>query len=352
MKGIGEVDCYFVVNPDSPYQEWALRDIITPAASVLAGEYGIMLRSLAYEYVPVLRPGAITYVIYGPTNPLEMTDGERAYLASLAAAGVKTNVISAYPLTPTGADRPEYARARTAVPEMCDALDINAIFPDDVRTDVGIRTNNWRDVVINAVGETVRIKYQPTESIDPDDVAVLGRLGEKHARDIERLAELFREYHLWQRKPHTDGSIMFTHDGYWYASQTVTDKTLMTAEDFDLISAYDDGTRGITYTGSRLPSSDAPELLRLSSLMSMFGRRPRLIVHFHHRELTRGTRYRELVTDLTIEGGHFAAGREYFRQMRQMHSNWLIIRQHGPVWTGDSVAEFSDYVRRIVLGGG
>jgi hypothetical protein len=80
----------------------------------------------------------------------------------------------------------------------------------------------------------------------------------------------------------------------------------------------------------------------------MHARRPKLIVHFHHRELTRGPRHRELVTDDRIECGRFAAGRQFFREMRHMDSNWFIIREHGMVWTGDSVAEFEDYVHRIV----
>ncbi len=351
-RSVSELHCYYVVNPESPHGDWTLREVIRPAQRALRADYGITLEPLRYGEIPARHTEGISYLIYGPTNPLTMSADEQAYLAALAATGIKTNIISAYPLTATGADTPDYARARVVVPQLCAALNINAIFPDDLDLERGIRTNNWQDVYVNAIGETIRVKYQPTESFDPDDRALRERLRDEHADDIAALARLHHDHHLWQRTPFTDGSILFTHDGYWYASQTVTDKTLMTSDDFDLISSYDEGLRGITYHGPRLPSSDAPEFLMLSSLLSMHARRPRLIVHFHHRELTRGARYRELVTNDTIEGGHFVAGRRFFQEMRRMSTNWFIIREHGMVWTGDSVAEFEEYVHGVVSAAG
>lgn len=347
-RNIADLRYFYVLNPASPHREWALREIIQPAFRALHAEYGVTIAPLAYGDLPEQRPGGITYVIYGPTNPLTMPVEEQGWLAALAAAGVRTNIISAYPLTETHEDRPDYARAGTAVPELCDLLDINAIFPDHLDLSRGIRTNTWQDVHVNAIGETIRVKYQPTQSADACDRAVLERLRAEHTAEIAELARVHRDHHLWQRKPYTDGSIMFTHDGHWLASQTVTDKSRMTAAEFDLITSFDEGTSSLTYTGSRLPSSDAPEFLMLSSLLSMHGRRPRLIVHFHHRELTRGPRFRDLVTDARIEGGRFAAGRLFFRELRQKQTDWFIIREHGMVWTGDTVAEFEDYVHRVV----
>ncbi len=350
-RNVAELRYFYVLNPASPHGAWALREIIEPAFRALHAEFGVTIEPLAYGALPEPRPGGITYVVYGPTNPLTMPVEEQDWLAALAAAGARTNIISAYPLTETHEDQPDYARACTAVPELCDLLDINAIFPDHLDLTLGIRTNTWQDVHVNAIGETIRVKYQPTQSADPDDRAVLERLRGEHAAEIAELARVHREHHLWQRKPYTDGSIMFTHDGHWLASQTVTDKARMTAAEFDLITSFDEGTSSLTYTGSRLPSSDAPEFLMLSSLLSMHGRRPRLIVHFHHRELTRGPRFRDLVTDARIEGGRFAAGRLFFRELRRKQTDWFIIREHGMVWTGDSVAEFEDYVHRVVTPG-
>ncbi len=350
-RSAAEVRCFYVINPESPHGEWALCEIIRPAFRALGADYGITVAALAYGEVPAPRHDVVTYVIYGPTNPLEMPLAEQAYLASLAATGIKTNVISAYPLTPAGTDRPGYERARTVVPDLCDALDINAIYPDDLDQVRGIRTNNWQDVYVNVIGETIRIKYQPTRSLDPDDLAARARLQREHVGDVSELARLYREHHLWQRKPYTDGSVMFTHDGHWFVSQTMTDKTLMTVDDFDLVTSFDEGTRGITYAGPRLPSSDAPEFLTLSGLMAMHGRRPRLILHFHHRELTRGPRYRELVTDSTMEGGHFTTGRQYHTELRRRDTDWFIVREHGMVWVGDSTAEFEDFCVRVVASG-
>ncbi|MEV6927817.1 hypothetical protein AB0M46_25410 [Dactylosporangium sp. NPDC051485] len=343
-----DVHCYYVVHPSSPHGEWALEAVLRPAFRALLADYGIAAVRLEFGDVPPVRPDAVTYLVYGPTDPLEMSSAEREYLAALAAEGIRTNVISAYALTPSGADRPGYEAARTVVPALCDELGINALYPDEIDRVRGIRTNTWQDVYINAIGETIRVKYRPTESLESDDAQVRGRLRREHAADVAELARLHREFHLWQRKPYTDGSIMFPHDGYWFVSQTMTDKTRMTSDDYDLITSFDEGLRGITYAGPRLPSSDSPEFLMLSSLMSMHGRRPRLIVHFHHRELTRGPRYRDLVTDTTIEGGQFAAGRLFFGELRRRGTDWFIIREHGMVWVGNSVGEFGAFVSRVV----
>jgi hypothetical protein len=346
QRSVAEHRYHYVLNPASPYRAWALDNLIEPAFQALYAEFGITVTPLAFGELPARREGGITYVLYGPTDPLALTRDEHTYLAALAAAGNKTNIISAYPLTAAGTDRPGYIRARTAVPQLCDALDINAIYPDDLNLTVGIRTNTWHDVYVNAIGETIRVKYRSTRSFDADDELARQRLQAEHDRDIAELARLHREHHLWQRKPFTDGSIMFTKDGHWFVSQTVTDKTRMTPADFDLITSFDEGLQCVTYTGPRLPSSDAPEFLMLSGLLSRHTRRPRLIVHFHHRELTRGPYHRDLVTEDRIEGGRFAAGRRFFQELRAKNTNWFIVREHGMVWIGDSVAEFGEYVDR------
>ncbi|WP_432992558.1 hypothetical protein [Dactylosporangium sp. CA-233914] len=349
-RGPGEVRCFYVINPASPHGEWTLRAIVKPAFLALGADYGLSVEPLAFGELPPPRPDLITYVVYGPTDPLLMSNGERRYLAALAGAGFRTNIISAYELAADGRDRPGYEQAADAVPELCDELDVNAIYPDEIDRVRRIRTNTWQDVYVNAIGETIRVKYRPTRSLDLGDLAVRQRLVSEHAAEVAELARLHREHRLWQRKPWTDGSIMFTHDGYWFTSQTVIDKTLMTSADFDLITSYDEGARALTYAGPRLPSSDAPEFLTLSSMLGMHGRRPRLIVHFHHRELTRGERFRELVTPATVESGQFAAGRRFFAQLRTRNTDWFIIREHGMVWIGDSVAQFAAYVRRVLPG--
>ncbi|GAA3456167.1 hypothetical protein [Dactylosporangium matsuzakiense] len=343
-----DVRCFYVINPRSPHGDWALREIVRPAFRALRAECGLSAEALPYGEIPTARPDLITYVVYGPTDPLLMTGDEKAYLAALSAAGVRTNVVSAYELTAGGADRPGYERAATVVPDLCDELDVNAIYPDEVDRCRNIRTNTWQDLYTNVIGETIRLKYTPARSLEPGDLAVRHRLGAEHAWEIAELARLHREHRLWQRKPWTDGSIVFTHDGFWYVSQTVTDKTAMSPADFDLVTSYDESRQALTYTGPRLPSSDAPEYLMLSSLLSMHGRRPRLIVHFHHRELTRGHRYRELVTAATVECGRFAAGRQLFAELRERRSDWVIIREHGMVWIGDSTGEFERFCHRVL----
>jgi hypothetical protein len=348
-RNASEVRCYYVLNPGSPHADWALRAVIGPAFRALHADYGLTAEPLAFGELPRPDPARLTYAVYGPTNPLAMPAVERAYVAALATTGARTNLISAYPLTRAGTDRPDYARARTVVPELCDALDINAIFPDDLDPVRGIRTNNWRDLYVNVIGETIRVKYRPVESLDPADAALREGLCRAHAADVAELARLYREHRLWQRKPYTDGAVTFSLGGRWLVSQTVTDKTLMTAADFDLVTAFDERQGTITYTGPRLPSSDAPEFLVLSGLL---GARPRLIVHFHHLELTRGARHRDLVSDSTIESGRFAAGRHYHAELRRRSTDWFIAREHGVVWTGASVEQFAAFADRVVAAGG
>ncbi|WP_432841027.1 hypothetical protein [Dactylosporangium sp. CA-092794] len=342
-----EVRCYYVVNPASPHAGWALREIIRPAFRALHADYGLTAAPLAYGELPPPRDDAVTYVIYGPTNPLTMAAPERQYLAALARGGARTNIISAYPLTAAGRDRPGYRRARTAVPRLCDELDINAIFPDELDLARGIRTNTWHDVYVNVIGETIRVKYRPVRSDDPADEARLAALRREHTADVAELARLHREFRLWQRKPYTDGSLMFVHDGQWLVSQTMTDKTLMTPDDFDLVTGYDERLDSVTYTGARLPSSDVPEFLVLADLLARGGRRPRLIAHFHHRRLTRDPRFRRLVSDTTIECGLFAAGHRFLAELRARDSDWFIIREHGVVWVGESTAHFADFAARV-----
>ena len=56
------------------------------ATGGLQDEFGVKVEPLAYGDVPACRPGGITYLLYGPTNPLAIGSAERAYLAALDAA--------------------------------------------------------------------------------------------------------------------------------------------------------------------------------------------------------------------------------------------------------------------------
>jgi hypothetical protein len=343
-----DVRCFYVINPKSRHGNWALGTIVRPAFLTLAAEYGLSASSLRFGEVPSPESGLITYVLYGPTDPLSMTRIEMEYLARLAASGARTNIISAYELSPDGADEPDYWRAAHLVPKLCDDLGINALYPDEIDRRRNIRTNTWQDVYTNVIGETIRIKYSPVQSLNRKDLATRDSLCEEHAEDIAELARLHHEYRLWQRKPWTDGSVVFAHDDLWLASQTVTDKTAMTSEDFDLIVAHNEHQNTLMYAGPRLPTSDAPEYVILSTLLGLHGARPRLMVHFHHRSLTRGRRFPELLTDTTIECGQFAAGRRFFDELRSRGTNWFIIREHGMVWTGDSPAAFEQFCRDVL----
>lgn len=346
-KPLEELRYYYITNNESPYSDWALAKVMQPAFKALRKEYGIRFHALEFGALPpAVQPEELVYIIYGPTNPLQMKRREREYLAALSGMGCRTNIISAYPLTKRGQDRANYVFAKTVVPGLCHELNINAIFPDDMNTAVGIRTIDWEDLRDNVIGETIRVKYRPTRTEHPEDHDLLQRLHAEHDNDIRKLAKLHAKYHLWQRAV-TDGSILFTHDGYWYSSQTKTDKTKMTANDYSLITSYDEGHRAVTYAGRKLPSSDVPEHLLLSSLLSMHGERPKLIVHFHHYDLTRGDRYRELVTHKKLEYGQFASGRHLLKDIKHKMSMWLVMREHGLIWTGNTLDDFEAFLHLI-----
>ncbi len=347
-RSINELAFYYVLNPASSYQDWALHEVMKPAFKVLNEEYGIEFLELAFGELPDIPEGVnLAYVIYGPTNPLALSQVEKKYLAALAKQGCETNVMATYPLTKSGKDSASYAHAKTLIPELCRELGINVVFADHLNIAVGARTIDWQDLRDNVIGETFRVKYHPSLQDHDEDKAMLQRLHEMHAPDIARLAEIHEQYRLWQRAP-TDGSILFTHDGYWYSSQTKTNKLTMTPENYSLITSFDEGRRAVSYVGSRLPSSDAPEYLQLSTLMSMDGKRPKLIVHFHHYELTRGNRYRHLVTEEKLEYGQFMSGRHCYRKFNQAGSDWLIILEHGILWVGESVDAFESYIKDVI----
>jgi hypothetical protein len=320
-----------------------------PAFSEIKNQHGIVIKPLELGALPPNpQSHEIAYIIYGPTNPLEMDENEKQYLAKLAKIGYKTNIISAYTLADDGSTKEGYSRAKTDVPKLCKELNIHAIFPDKVDKAAAVLTNDWRDVFFNIFSETIRVKYHPVACDRKEDQQLLERLHDQHTAEVEELARLYDRYRLWHRHPKNEGSILFTHDDYWYTSQTLTDKTKMTAQNYDLITSYKESAGTVNYVGTKLPSSDAPEFMVLSSLLrAQHNRLPRLIVHFHHK-LIRDPRFTHLVTEEKIEGGKFASGRKYFSMMQNKATNWFIIREHGVMWVGESVEEFGDFVRQIL----
>lgn len=347
-KPLEEIAYYSVLNPYSPHNEWAMNTVMKPAFLALKKEYNVHVQPLAFGTMPIMTSQKMIYVIYGPTNPLQMRPSEMAYLSKLSAGGCKTNIISAYPLTHNNRDKPNYDRAKTAVPALCEKLNVNALFPDFIDSNRGVRTNDWQDIYANAVSETIRVKYCPIPSQKEQDHSLLHELHDKHRMEIEQLAKLYSEFRLWQRDPASNGAILFGGENYWYCTQTLTDKTAMTPANYDLITGYDEQANTLTYAGSKLPSSDAPEFLLLSQYIKKDTGRPNLIVHFHHNELTRGKRFRELVTNDKLEGGRFATGHKYYQQLRSTATDWFIVREHGVVWTGDSVDSFEQFIRNIL----
>lgn len=339
-----------VRNPKSPWCAWATDTVIEPAMAALRQQYGVRFDEAVFGSAFPFPVDDMTYIIYGPTNPLALTAEERDYLRMLSQLGAKVNILPVYPLTADGHDRPEYAQASLLVPVLCEDLGVNVIFADRMNRGAGVRTITWEDMRDNVIGETVRVKYTPFRSVDQVDLDTLARMRDRYYETVAQLADLHESCGLWQRAT-TDGSVLLGDgdNGGWLCSATKTSKTTMGVDDFSVVLDFDESVRTIRYAGPKLPSSDGPEHLAMSRLMRGDGCAPNLIVHFHHLELTRGGRYDRLTTAIPVEYGQFVSGHLLHRELRHMGSPWLVQREHGLVWTGHSVPHFVAFLEEVGL---
>ena len=337
-----EFSYYLVENTAHVHSAPVLQEFVLPAIAQVKEEYAIEFTVLRYGEVP--HDETYSYVLYVATNPLTMSTEEHKYLRKLGSVA-HVNVVSAFPLE-DGQDTEIYTRNSHKIPLWAAELGVNVIYPDNIVTDLGVRTVDQEDIQDNIICETVRVKYSPVVSSDHslDDVRMVHK---EYQETIEQLRSLYDTQGLWHRD-RTDGALMMRTDRGFLVSQTKTDKTTMTAEQFSVVDGWDVGMNEVSYAGSKIPSSDAPEFLVFAELLAQKGNTPTLFIHFHHNGTTRGDRFREYVTSMKIEYGQFFSGTQIFEEAERVGGQWLILREHGILWWGDTVEEFEDFIIRTL----
>ena len=147
----------------------------------------------------------------------------------------------------------------------------------------------------------------------------------------------------------TDGAIMLNTRSGWLVSQTKTEKVFIEPMDFSLMIGSNSEKNTITYAGYKLPSSDAPEYAQLIKYYEEAGMDlPNMIVHFHHPTLTRSDEFPENTTEEELEYGVFESGDIIFEELQKRDTNWLVLKNHGLLWLGNSVEEFEEFLENTL----
>jgi hypothetical protein len=307
--------------------------IFQPAFHEVQERYGIHMKPLSWGYMPPT--DRVPYVLLGPVNPLAMNAEDVTYVSGLGRfPQARVNRVTVFPYP----ENEDYKRhAATDIPAQDRQFGINTIFPDAIDPDHGIRTVTARDVADNIVCETVRLKYRAVRDVSQDAESTVKDAQQKHTEDITDAQRIFREYGLWHRSP-TDGMLAFRTDQGYLISQTKTDKSSMTPDDFSLVTSMSPATNEVTYTGKKVPSSDVEFFGALDALPYS------MAIHFHHNATTRNPRFSAHVSENVIEYGRFESSELILKEVERTGSNSLLLKEHGWVWFGESINMFESFV--------
>lgn len=218
---------------------------------------------------------------------------------------------------------------------------INTIFADEIFG--SSKLISLQDIIDNIVCETIRAKVRMHRDSALDTELVVSE--EHFSYDIEKLRMLFTKYKLYHRGP-TDGAVAFTlpDSSYIFGTSTKTNKTHMTQDDYSIYGSNDG--QSLQFSGKKIPSSDSPELLSLASKFKYSKQTlPSLFIHFHHPVATRSQQLALMQTNQEIEYGRFESGDKIYHELKRLNSNWLILRNHGFLWTGSSIIEFEQWIK-------
>lgn len=186
------------------------------------------------------------------------------------------------------------------------------------------------------------MKYEGIRESNPDTAFRLEKAQKEAEQDIEEIRSIMGKYGLYHRSK-TDGAVVVRTEEGWLVSQTKTDKTSLRPEEFSLVLSADKDANKIRFEGSKLPSSDCPELVEALGMLES-SEKEVLAIHFHHNETTRGTRFLSHTTRKALEYGRFESGAKIVQEFGRMNSNWIILREHGILWVGKSPEEFEKFV--------
>lgn len=338
---VSEFKYFYAANESNKFKDIIDSEIIRPALVNVKSRYNINFTQLEPGDIPHVENN---YVLYGPTNILNLSEKEKNYLSELSKVSF-VNVVSAYELENEGDDTESYKLNQDKIPLISKELGVNVIYPDNLLRDV--RTVDSNDVMDNIICETIRIKYNP---IVDESVSNLEFVNIKNRvqNEIDQISGIYKKYKLWHRAP-TDGAILIIDSGNILISQTKTNKVKLNIKDFSLITGFDVSKNVLTYIGERLPSSDGPEFITFLDMIKSDNQSPRYIFHFHKNEIIRAERFEKALTKSKIEYGRFESGVKMFDEIGNVHNNYLLLREHGIVWWGDSLDQFEGFLN-ITLG--
>lgn len=242
-------------------------------------------------------------------------------------------------------DKPPQAEK---VQEFDDENGCNTIYADDAIDSGRHMAVTAKDLLDNIVCETIRAKYRAVRDTSHEAAYHLAEGKRASANTITELRRIFSEYKLWHRAS-TDGAILINHEDNLLVSQTQSSKSMIVPKRFSLVTGTVEVFNQLSFAGERLPSSDSPELVELIENIKEDGEMevPQLILHFHHPTLTRSGKFPEYTTKDEIEYGRFESGRKIYKELKSKQTNWLILKNHGFIWLGNTPEEFEQFVKYI-----
>lgn len=225
------------------------------------------------------------------------------------------------------------------IPNFDRRFGVNTIFAD--YTLGAVRTNSARDIADNIVCETIRAKVLSSRDSSPDAFTALQESQGKKAAEIEVLRRIYEKHGLWHRSP-TDGAVVFRTESGFLVSQTRTDKTGMNPDNFSFIHDYSKERNSVTFTGKKIPTSDVEIVVALDKLKEKY----RMAIHFHKNSITRKNGFNNHKTSNIIEYGIFDSADEIINELERIGDNWLILKEHGVLWLGDSLEDFEKFIAK------
>lgn len=302
-------------------------------------KYGIDIKFIPWGTVPQF-DGRAPYILVDTGAHIlpTLTHEEQNYIGELGQLpNARINLIGTY-----DDDRLRYgadygAPPTSLIPTFDRRFGVNTIYADDIVNGY-VRTNSARDIADNIICETLRLKVNSKR--DSSEYAEQTLLEEQrlYLSEIEEARKVYKKYGLWHRSE-TDGAVALRTDRGCLVTQTKTDKTTMTPDNFSLVHSYSEGENSVTFTGEKIPTSDVEIIAALDRLEKY-----KMAVHFHHNGVTRGNKFSENITAENIEYGRFESADKIVTEMERIGEDWIIIKEHGVLWFGNSIIDFERFV--------
>jgi hypothetical protein len=349
---------YFWAVPEKT-NATVVNQVIVPGIQETAEEFGVEVQELTWGRLPP-ESTKIPYVLVGPLeitqepmtsvhNPLQSP--ALGYLSKLAAIpDVRLNLVAAYeaqgdryaPLLLAGLLQRGASHWGIDIPGMDRAIGANSIYTDTLLNGT-IVTNNAEDIADNIRCETFRLGYTHVRDTSCEADEALKAAQDEAGPTIQAVARKVREERLWHRAP-TDGAIFVGTTEGWLASQTQSDKSVITPDQFSLIRSITPATNTIVSVGMRPPSSDAPEFLAALGVMDDG---TELAVHFHSNGITRLSQDPYVAAHRTLDTiryGRFSSTDTVVDELQRTQDGWIVLKEHGVLWTGNGEDDFTTFV--------